>query len=81
MLYTAFWVALALAVFCTEGAKSARHTGMTIDDLIGYRTYVAAADLFRIAMWGSYAALALKATRLQDRRELVTNAVPALDIR
>ncbi|HEY5011933.1 MAG TPA: hypothetical protein VIK61_04405 [Acidimicrobiia bacterium] len=79
MLYTAFWV--ALAVFCTEGAKSARHTGMTIDDLIGYRTYVAAADLFRIAMWGSYAALALKATRLQDRRELVTNAVPALDIR
>jgi hypothetical protein len=80
VLYTAFWVALAIALFSSEGATSARHTGMTIDDLIGYRTYIAAADLFRAAMWGSYAALVLKATRLQDRRELATNAVPALDL-
>ena len=80
-LYTAFWVALALTLFCSEGARSARHTGMTINDLIGYRTYIAASDLFRIGMWGSYAALVLKATRLQDQRELATNAVPALDIR
>jgi hypothetical protein len=77
-LNTTFWVMLALAFLATRIAASTQHLGMTADDFIRYRTYLAASDLFRAVMWGSFAALVVKANKLQERRELAPPLPPPL---
>jgi hypothetical protein len=75
-LYTTFWTMLGLSFLVSLMANSTRHLGMTVDDFIRFRTLVAAGDLFRIGMWGAFAALVLKATRLQEHRELASAGSP-----
>lgn len=77
-LWGTFWATFAVSIVAFAIARSSNHIGMTIDDFIKYRTWLAIAALCRAATWGCYLALVVAATRLQHRREAAgMGAAPA----
>ena len=68
-VYWTFWAALAASFALALVARSKVHVGMTAEDFVGYRSYLAATNGARAVMWASWVALVIFATRLQDRRE------------
>jgi hypothetical protein len=68
-LYWAFWCLLAGAFISSTVAHGFVHDGMSVNEFISYRTYLAVGHAARVAMWSCYIALVVLATQLQDRRE------------
>ena len=74
--YWGMWTALGASFAVTASASSLNHTGMTIHDVIDYRTRVAIGSVGRTVMWACWVLLVVAATRYQTRREarlLATN--------
>jgi hypothetical protein len=76
-LYATFWVMLGAAFLTSELAKAKTHGGVTVDDFIQYRTFLAVGNLCRVVMWSAYIALVVKATRYQEQREHMTSPEPS----
>ena len=68
--YWGMWTALGASFAVTLSASSFNHPGMTIHDVIDYRTRVAIGAVGRTVMWACWVLLVVAATRHQTRREV-----------
>jgi hypothetical protein len=64
------WTALGASFVVTSSASSLNHSGMTIHDVIDYRTRLAIGSVGRTVMWACWVLLVVAATRYQTEREV-----------
>ena len=69
LAYWGMWTALVASLIVTLSASSLNHAGMTIQDVIDYRTRLAIGAVGRSLLWACWVLLAVAATRYQTRRE------------
>ena len=67
LAYWGMWSALVASLIVTSSASSLNHAGMTIQDVIDYRTRLAIGAVGRSLLWACWV-LAVPRTRYQTRR-------------
>ena len=69
--YVLFFAMIGLSIVTSSLASGTTHTGMSIDDFVRFRTYLAAGAAARMVSWFAFIALAARATSIQDHREAI----------
>ena len=69
LAYWGMWTALVASLIVSLSASSLNHAGMTIQDVIDYRTRLAIGAVARSLLWACWVLLADAATRYKTRRE------------
>jgi len=75
-LYWTVWVLIGVSLLITLTAHSLVHPGMTVQNFVTYRTYLAAGNVTRAILWSCWIATVVLATQAQDRREALPYVEP-----
>jgi len=73
-LYWTEWVLIGVSLLITLIARSLVHPQMTVQQIVTYRTYLAAGNATRLMLWSCLIASVVVATQAQDRREAFSRA-------
>jgi hypothetical protein len=74
--YAVFIAMIAGSILLSFLTTQVRHSATTIDDIVRYRSYVAAGHAVRIVMWIWLVVLVDRSTQYQERREAASAPIP-----